>query len=103
MMESLVTREGTNAVLQAGGDLVAATVPEFRAQLRELVQGGTRELVFDLAHTKMVDSSGIGLLMAAHNSLEKVGGKLLVVHASPEIRELFTAMRLNQHLTIAED
>ena len=102
-MESVITRDGTNAVLQAGGDLVAATVPEYRSQLRELVQAGIRELVFDLGHARMVDSSGIGLLMAAHNSLERVGGMLRVHHASPEIRELFVAMRLNQHITIVDD
>jgi anti-anti-sigma factor len=103
MMESTVTRDGTTAVLQAGGDLVSTTVPGLRPVLRDLLQDGVRELVLDLSEARMVDSSGIGLLMAAHNSLEKVGGTLTVVHASPEIRELFTAMRLNQHLTVADD
>ena len=101
-METLVTTEGTKAVLQAGGDLVAATVPSLRPRLRELVQGGIRDLVFDLEHTRMVDSSGIGLIMAAHNSMEKVGGRVHVLHASADIRTLFATMRLNQHIDIAD-
>jgi anti-anti-sigma factor len=103
MMESVITRDGTSALLQAGGDIVVATVPEYRAQLRELVQAGVRDLVFDLGNTRMIDSCGIGLLMAVHNSLEKVEGKLRIIHASPEINVLFVTMRLNQHITIAED
>lgn len=102
-MEATVARDGTKAVLQVGGDLVSSTVPGLRPLLRDLLQEGARELVMDLGAARMVDSSGIGLLMAAYNSLEKVGGTLTVVHASPDIRELFTAMRLNQHLTIIDD
>jgi anti-anti-sigma regulatory factor len=51
---------------------------------------------------KMIqDSTGIGLLIAAHNSLRKVGGKLPVIHASPDILELFQTMRIHQHFSVS--
>ena len=103
MMDSSIVHRETKAVLQAGGDLVSTTVPGLRPILRELLQEGIRELVLDLGQTTMVDSSGIGLLIAAHNSLAKAGGTLTVVHASPEIRELLTSIRLNQHFTVEDD
>ena len=101
-MELQVDHQGDTAVLHLGGDLVAATAADLRPRLRALTQDGVRELVFDLAGTNMVDSSGIGLLMAAHNSMTRTGGTIRVIHASPEIQELFQSMRLNQHFAVAE-
>jgi anti-anti-sigma factor len=69
--------------------------------MRGIVQDGVRELVVDLTGVQMVDSSGIGLLISAHNSLRKVGGRLAVVHASAEILELFQTMRMHQHFSVS--
>jgi anti-anti-sigma factor len=49
----------------------------------------------------MVDSSGIGLLISAHNSLKKVGGQLAVIHASADVLELFQTMRMHQHFSVS--
>jgi anti-sigma B factor antagonist len=98
----LVTREDDKAVLQPGrSDIVAASIPELRAKMREAVAEGVRELVLDLTDVHMVDSSGIGLLISAYNSLRKVGGKLSVIHASAEILELFQSMRMHQHFSVS--
>lgn len=102
-MDSRVVREASRVTVQLQGDLVALTVPALREQLRQHVQEGVTELVLDLKDTRMVDSSGIGLLMAAYNSIRRAGGSLTVIHAVDEIRELFVSMRLNQHLTISDD
>ena len=97
----VVTREDTKAVLRPEGDsIVAATVPELRVRMRAMVAEGVRELVVDLTDVRMVDSSGIGLLISACNSLHKVGGGLAVIHASAEVLELFRTMRMHQHFSI---
>jgi anti-anti-sigma regulatory factor len=49
----------------------------------------------------MVDSSGIGLLISAFNSLRKVGGHLAVIHASADILALFQSMRMHQHFSVS--
>jgi anti-anti-sigma factor len=72
-----------------------------RAKLREIVASGARELVVDLSDVLMVDSSGIGLLISAHNSLKKVGGQLAVIHASADVLELFQTMRMHQHFSVS--
>ena len=36
----------------------------------------------DFSDVQMVDSTGLGLLISAHNSMRKVGGRLAVIHAS---------------------
>lgn len=98
----VVTREDNKAMVRpAGKEIVAASIPELRSQMRGILAEGFRELVVDLTDVHMVDSSGIGLLISAHNSLRKVGGRLVVIHASTEILELFQSMRMHQHFSVS--
>ena len=96
-----VTRENNRAVVQPSGDtIVAATIPELRLKMRDIVGEGVRDLVIDLSGIRMVDSSGIGLLIATYNSMRKLGGRLAVVNASNELLELFRSMRMHQHFSV---
>ena len=98
---TVITREDNRAVVQPSGDtIVAATIPELREQMRDIVDQGVRDLVIDLARVRMVDSSGIGLLIAAYNSLRKVGGQLAVIHASEDLLQLFRSMRMHQRFSV---
>jgi len=84
------------------GDLTAAQVSALRLQIKGVIAGGVLALVVDLTRCVMVDSSGIGLLVATYNSLKKLGGTLTIVGASKDLRELFRTMRLQQHFRIAD-
>lgn len=98
----VVTREDNKAVIRPAGDnIVAASIPELRAKMHGIVEDGVRDLTVDLTGVQMVDSSGIGLLIAAYNSLRKVGGRLAVIHASTELLELFQAMRMHRHFSVS--
>jgi anti-anti-sigma factor len=80
------------------GDLTAVLIPDLQAGLKQMLNNGTRELVFDLSSTTMLDSSGMGLLIAAANSLARCGGKVRVTNVSPEILRLLQSMRLTSRL-----
>jgi anti-anti-sigma factor len=101
MKEEKMTQENTPAVLQPEGDIVSAFLPALRSRLRDLVNSGVRQLTVDLVHVQMVDSAGLGLLIAAHNSLKKVGGELAVIHASDDLLSLFKSMRIHQHFKVS--
>ena len=96
-----VRREGETAVVVARGDVLSSSVSEMRTAMRDLVRSGVRELVFDMQSSTMIDSTGLGLLLAAFNSISAVGGKFSVVHASDEILDLFRSMRINQHFAVS--
>lgn len=91
----------TSAVAKADGDLVAARLSGLRATLTEMVKSGVLHLTLDLAEVRLIDSTGIGLLIAAHNSLRRNGGNFAVIHASRDILELFHAMRIHQHFSVS--
>jgi anti-anti-sigma factor len=103
MAQAIASREEKKAFIQPAGDVVASSVGDLRDLMREMIAGGVDDMVVDLANTRMVDSRGIGLLIAAHNSLRKVGGRLAVTHASKEILDLFRTMRIHQHFGVSGD
>ena len=100
MTEALISHEQERIAVKPSADIVAATLPEVRAALRDAIGKGAQVLVVDLSNTQMVDSMGIGLLISAHNSISKLGGRLEVVNASDEILALFKTMRMHQHFSV---
>jgi serine/threonine-protein kinase RsbW len=83
------------------GDLTAVLVPDLQAGLKEMVNKGARELVFDLASTTMLDSTGMGLLIAAANSVVPNGGTVRVTNVCPDIFRLLQSMRLTTRLNVS--
>jgi anti-anti-sigma factor len=83
------------------GKLDADVAAELRPRIRQGLAEGARSVVFDLSNVEAVDSSGIGLLVATYNSVQKAGGETSVVGASAEVRKVLAAMRLDRHLKVA--
>jgi serine/threonine-protein kinase RsbW len=84
------------------GDLTAVLVPDLQAGLKQMLNNGARELIFDLASTTMLDSGGMGLLIAAANSAASNGGSVRVTNVCPDIFRLLKSMRLNTRLNVSE-
>ena len=101
MNQEASSAETTAAVIQPEQDLVSIHLPALRWKMREMVESGVRQVTIDLSKVQMVDSAGLGLLIATHNSLKKVGGQLAVVHASADILQLFKTMRIHQHFSVS--
>ena len=95
-----IAKDGDQAIVKPGTDVVASMAQGFRNELRSLVEKGLKELVIDLAGVEMIDSIGLGVFIATHNSLSKTGGKLIVTNVPKDIYNLFRTMRLDQHFTV---
>lgn len=102
-MQTNVERLDDRVIVQPAEDLAGAGVAELRRMLRDIAATCSGELVMDLRQVRMIDSSGIGLLVAAHNSLRRQGGRLAVVHASEDILHLMRSMRIHQHFSVSGD
>jgi len=90
-----IVKDKEKAVITPNDDLVASKVRKLKPEIKSLIDEGIKELIINLVYVEVIDSVGIGLLVAAHNSLSKVGGKLLVNEASKDIKDLFKFMRLD--------
>jgi anti-anti-sigma factor len=86
--------------LKPGRDIVASMADELRKNLLKEVNDGIKKLTIDLDGVEMVDSVGIGVLVATHNSLSKSGGTMAVSNVSADLCKLFRTMRLDQHFEV---
>lgn len=95
-----VLKEQKEVVVKPCQNIVASMADSFRDELLALFKQGTTNLVIDLEGVELVDSVGLGVFIAAHNSLASVNGSLTICNASKDIYQLFKIMRLDQHFTI---
>ncbi len=93
-----IDQSASGSVVTLSGDLTALLVPTIQAAVKDEIARGAREVVFDLRNTEVLDSSGIGLLIATSNSLAKVSGTVRTVQASANILQLLQSMRLTGRL-----
>jgi len=80
---------GDRCVVEASGDLDVAASAGLRRTLHDLVVDGRVHLVLDLRGVGFVDSSGLGVLVAAQRGARRLRGSLvLVVDEGPVTRVL---------------
>lgn len=81
-------------------DIVASMAKKFREKLLKIVESGIGDLTIDIAGVEMIDSVGLGVLIATHNTLNDSEGKLTIKNVSEDIAKLFKTMRLDKHFTV---
>ena len=76
-------------VVECFGRLTTENVPLLKMEMLEAC-GKKGRIVLDLKEVPMMDSSGLGAVVTLHVSARTRGCRLEVVHASKQIRELFS-------------
>jgi anti-anti-sigma factor len=77
------------SVVECFGRLTSENVPMLKEEMREAC-GRKGRILLDLKEVPMMDSSGLGALVALHVSARTRGCRLEVVNASKQILELFS-------------
>lgn len=93
-----ITRQNGNSHVTLREKLTIAEVPEIQAALKQEIAEGAVEIIFDMAETVSLDSTGIGLLIATNNSLSPVHGTIRLNNVMPDIMKLLRSMRLVDRL-----
>jgi anti-anti-sigma factor len=101
MAPYVLKQKGRRGTVALTGDLTANLVPDLQADLKQMLHKGAHEVEFDLASAVMLDSSGIGLLIATANSVAPDGGTVRVANVSPDIFRLLQSMRLTARLNVS--
>ena len=94
------SKEEGRDLVKINENIVASNANSLKDALAGIVQDGAEQLTIDMAEVRSIDSMGLGVLIAAHNSLQKKGNRLQVINANDDIRKLFQAMRIDQHFEI---
>ncbi len=68
--------------------------PSFKKTLNGYKEAGVKKVVVDLARADLMDSSGIGEMIAGLTSMRNAGGDMLLANLKTRIRNVFLMTRL---------
>ena len=103
-MEINTRTTGEVAVLDLKGNLtLGAGEQKMREAIDELLAGGRKHFLLNLAGVAVIDSSGIGAIIKSFTSVKKEGGKLKLLNPSRLARQLLSITGLLSVLEVFDD
>ena len=86
------------ALITVRGEIDMATVPQLRDLLYQLIDAGSRRIVLDCRELAFLDSSGIGVLVAARNRLSE--GEIVLDSPQAHVRKVLEITGVGAHLSV---
>ena len=91
-------------ILDIEGDItIFGGTSELRKEVRRLIQEGHINIILNLADVRYVDSSGLGAMVAALTTANRVGGQVALLNVSQNILELLEVTKLVSVFDIYSD
>lgn len=75
-------------VVRLSGEFDLRCADEVRERLEALIDAGHLHLALNLKGVTFIDSSGLGVLLGRYRRLKQLGGRLVVVGATPAVRRI---------------
>ncbi len=89
-------QEGKTVVLALKGNYVGGEeTDELRDTIKKLSEEGNLKLVIDLGEVSYLNSSALGVLIAAHANYAKRGGKIKLCQLNKNLENLFVITKLS--------
>ena len=90
------TDRGDESVLRIEGVLDATTVPNIRATIEALVAGRRKSVTVDLSSLRLIDSSGVGVIVSLYKRCRAYGGSVRVTGLKDQPLTIFRLLRLDK-------
>ena len=98
------TRPGEGLVqVVLRGELDLSTVEKVEEELGRVEADEPRVLVLDLSALTCLDSTGLRLMVTAHQRAEKEGRRLVIVKGPETVHRVFTITKLDEKLEMVDD
>jgi len=91
-----VERQGDTIVIRPHGRITELEAHELNVQMSEIIDGGARKIVADLADVPYMASSGLGAFMAAQKHGRRAGVAILIAALEPNVHGIFHATKLHK-------
>lgn len=89
--------------VKLSGSLDTATAPELEKQLTPVLDGGVKDVVFDLAELKFISSAGLRVFSSTRKTLKERGGQTSFIHMQPQIQEVFEIIKALPGVAVFKD
>jgi anti-sigma B factor antagonist len=93
-----IGKENGADVLRIEGELDALSVVDLRPIIGKISEERPPRVVVDLSHLRLIDSSGVGAIVALFKTVRANGGELVVVGARDQPLAIFRLLHLDRVL-----
>jgi anti-anti-sigma factor len=97
-----VRNEGKAAVVVVSGELDLASGPQLEAVLERLSGPPTELLVIDLREVEFMDSTGLSIIVKAHQRFADAGHRLALVRGAPQVQRLLDLTGVAERLPLVD-
>jgi anti-sigma B factor antagonist len=87
---------GDDTVLEIEGTLDAVTAPDLRSEVDALVNENRKEVTLELSGLRLIDSSGVGVIVSLFKRVRANGGQVKIVGLRDQPRAIFRLLRLDR-------
>jgi anti-sigma B factor antagonist len=96
MMRFSSEHDGDLLILRLEGQLMGGSeAEEMREHILSAIEKGTVKILLDMEGVSWINSSGLGILIAAHMAARKKGGALRLMKVSNRIESILNVTRLS--------
>lgn len=97
-----VASDGPCVVLAVRGDVDIATAPALRDELARRIAGHDR-VVIDLGDVPFLDSTGLGVLVAAHHKAATTGCKVVLARPQRIVKNALRLVQVDHVIDVYDD
>ncbi len=89
-----VEKYGAVIIELKGNVMGGPEAQEFSDLLHKLLEEGKKNVIIDLAETKFMNSSGLGMLISGYTTVKNGGGAMKLANATEKIESLLVITKL---------
>jgi len=90
-------------VITLEGEIDLSTSTRFKEVVYEVIESGRKDIVIDLNGLEFMDSTGLGVVVAALKKTSMEGGSIKLICSKRNIRKVFTVTGLDKVFPIYDN
>ncbi|MBV9803999.1 MAG: STAS domain-containing protein [Solirubrobacterales bacterium] len=97
-----VRNQGRAAVIAVSGELDLASSPALQEELDRVAASDSELLIIDLRELDFMDSTGLSVLVRAHQRIEELGRRLAMVRGPQQVQRLLRLTGVADRITLVD-
>ena len=97
-----VRSQGEATIIAVSGELDLASSPALQEELDRVSASGTEMLIIDLRELDFMDSTGLSVLVRAHQRAEEQGRRLAMVKGPQQVQRLLSLTGVADRMTVVD-
>jgi anti-sigma B factor antagonist len=90
-------------LFKLSGHLDAHSFEQLQEALTSTFEKGRHNILLEMSDVPYMSSAGAGVLIGALAESERLGGKLVLLHLKPSVRQVFNVLGIAEIFVLADD